>query len=236
MHAPFTMSLQASSQSILSSASETAFRILVVDDHAVFRHGLGLLIEGETDFCVCGEAENASDALEKVQSLKPDIVITDFSLGSTNGIELVKTLKANDPDIMVVMLSMHEDPLFALRALRAGANAYVMKQEGAANVLAALRAVTQGEVYVSPRFRDHLSFQPLRSPGSAQESPIERLSQREREVLQHLGAGKSTREIAESLQLSIKTVETHRAHIKDKLNFRDSRDMVRFAIEWSVQA
>jgi DNA-binding NarL/FixJ family response regulator len=219
-----------------SSDSQSAFRIVVVDDHAVFRHGLGLLIDGESDFSVCGEAESAADALTRVQELGPDIVITDFSLGGTNGIELVKSLKANDPDLMVIMLSMHEDPLYALRALRAGANAYVMKQEGATNVLVALRAVTQGEVYVSPRFREHLSFQPLQSPNSAQSSPIDRLSQREREVLQHLGAGESTREIAEALQLSIKTVETHRAHIKDKLNFRDSREMVRFAIEWSVQA
>lgn len=219
------------------STAETPppLRVLVVDDHAIFRHGILALVKAERAFEVCGEAANAEEALAQLRELRPDMAILDIALGGTNGIELIKLMKAEQPSIQIVMLSMHDESLFALRALRAGAGAYVRKQEAVLNVVSAMRAVSKGEVYLSPRFRDQLAFQAIQSPQNGAPSPVEKLSDRELEVLQHLGIGQSTREIAAALNLSVKTIETHRAHIKEKLNFRYSQEMVRFAIDWCAQ-
>ena len=207
-------------------------RVLVVDDHPVFRHGIISLVNAEPDFVVCGEAEGPDAALQAVKQLKPDVVLLDISLNQANGIDLVAQLKAAQPGLPVLMLSMHDDSLYALRALRAGASGYVMKREALTLVLAGLRTVLKGDVYLSPRFSDRLVFKAIQSREGGKGSPIDKLSDRELEVLKLLGSGLGTKEIAKQLILSAKTVETHRAHIKEKLKLRDAQEMVRFAIEW----
>jgi DNA-binding NarL/FixJ family response regulator len=208
-------------------------RLLVVDDHPVFRHGLKRLMDEVPDLKICGEAETAQEALDAIRRLRPDGVLLDVSLPGTNGIELIKLALAEHPKLAILVLSMHDESLYALRALRAGAKGYVMKREGTANVVDAIRTVMADAIYVSPKLSERLVFKAIYSSENDLGSPIDRLSDRELEVLQLLGAGRSTREIAETLYLSVKTIETHRAHIKKKLGFKDAGEMVKFAIEWA---
>lgn len=207
-------------------------KILIVDDHPVLRHGISQLINNESDLVVCGEAETAPGALEAMRTLRPDLALLDISLQGTNGIELVKLMRAEQPKLPILMLSMHDESLYALRALRAGARGYVMKGEAMDHVLTAIRKVLDGDIYVSPRFSERLVFKAIQSLEGGMGSPVDKLSDRELEVLQLLGKGFGTREIANELHLSIKTIETHRAHIKEKLGFKDAGEMVRFAIDW----
>ncbi len=206
--------------------------VLIVDDHPVLRHGISQLINHEKDLVVCGEADSAPTALEAMRRLKPDLALLDISLQGTNGIELIKLMRAEQPKLPILMLSMHDESLYALRALRAGARGYVMKGEAMEHVLTALRKVLEGDIYVSPRFSERLVFKAIQSLEGGMGSPVDKLSDRELEVLQLLGKGFGTREIANELHLSIKTIETHRAHIKEKLGFKDAGEMVRFAIDW----
>lgn len=206
--------------------------VLIVDDHPVLRHGISQLINNEHDLIVCGEAESAPGALEAMRRLKPDLALLDISLQGTNGIELIKLMRAEQPKLSILMLSMHDESLYALRALRAGARGYVMKGEAMEHVLTAMRKVLEGDIYVSPRFSERLVFKAIQSLEGGMGSPVDKLSDRELEVLQLLGKGFGTREIANELHLSIKTIETHRAHIKEKLGFKDAGEMVRFAIDW----
>ncbi|HEX8295032.1 MAG TPA: response regulator transcription factor [Chthoniobacteraceae bacterium] len=210
-------------------------RVLIVDDHALFRRGLVSLVEADPGFTVCGEVANADHALAAVREMQPDLAIVDVSLAGADGIELVKSMKEERPAMQILVLSMHEESIFALRALGAGARAYIIKQDAPENVVAALRAVTKGESFLSPRFRNQLAFKSLQAMEAGKGSPVDRLTPRESDVLQHLGHGRGTREIAEALELSVKTVETHRAHIKEKLNFRSNDEMVHFAVDWMVQ-
>ena len=210
-------------------------RILIVDDHPVFRHGIGALLAAESDLEICGEADSAPAALDAMRRLKPDVALLDISLQGTNGIELVKLMKAEQPRLPLLMLSMHDESLYALRALRAGARGYVMKAEAMTHVVTAIRKVLKGDIYVSPRFSERLVFKAIQSLEGGMGSPVDKLSDRELEVLQLLGRGFGTREIANELHLSVKTIETHRAHIKEKLGFRDAGEMVRFAIDWVAQ-
>jgi DNA-binding NarL/FixJ family response regulator len=210
-------------------------RVLVVDDHPVFRRGIIALISEQPDLAVCGEADSAPAALEAMRRLQPDVALIDISMPGTNGIELLKSMLAEQPKLAVLMLSMHDESLYALRALRAGAKGYVMKAEAMNNVVGALRKVLGGEVYVSPRFSERLVFKAIHSLDGGMGSPVDKLSDRELEVLQLFGRGFGTREIANELHLSIKTIETHRAHIKEKLGFKDGGEMVRFAIDWVAQ-
>lgn len=208
-------------------------RVLLVDDHAVVRKGLAAIIAEEQDLMVCGEAESAPQALEAMRRFDPDVALLDISMPGTNGIELVKAMLAERPKLPILMLSVHDESLYALRALRAGAKGYLMKAEAVSEVFAALRKVLNGEIYVSPRFGERLVFQAIQSQdGSMLGSPVDKLSDRELEVLHHLGKGHGTREIAAALNLSVKTIETHRAHIKEKLGVKDSDEMVRFALDW----
>lgn len=207
-------------------------RVLVVDDHPIFRHGITALIESEQDLTVCGEANNAGSALEAMRNHEPDIALLDVSLPGTNGIELIKLMKAERPRLVLLVVSMHDESLYALRALRAGARGYVMKAEALTHVLTAIRKVLEGGIYVSPQFSDRLVFKAIQSLEGGMGSPVDKLSDRELEVLQLLGKGNGTREIADELHLSIKTIETHRAHIKEKLGLKDASEMVRFAIDW----
>jgi len=213
----------------------TQKRILIVDDHPVFRRGIAALIGEESDLVVCGEAENAPTALEAMRQLKPDLALLDISMPGTNGIELIKLMLAEQPKLHLLILSMHDESLYALRALRAGAKGYVMKAEAMTHVVAAVRKALTGAVYVSPRFSERLVFKAIQSLEGGMGSPVDKLSDRELEVLQLLGKGFGTREIANELHLSVKTIETHRAHIKEKLGFKDAGEMVRFAIDWVAQ-
>ncbi|MEA3209847.1 MAG: hypothetical protein QOE70_2904 [Chthoniobacter sp.] len=206
-----------------------------MDDHPVFRRGIAALIGEQEDLELCGEAENAPGALEAMRRSKPDLALLDISLPGTNGIELIKLMLAEHPKLLILMLSMHDESLYALRALRAGAKGYVMKAEAMIHVIAALRKVLGGEVYVSPRFSERLVFKAIQSLEGGMGSPVDKLSDRELEVLHLLGRGFGTREIANELHLSVKTIETHRAHIKEKLGFKDAGEMVRFAIDWVAQ-
>jgi DNA-binding NarL/FixJ family response regulator len=210
-------------------------RVLIVDDHPIFRFGLAGLITEQSHLEVCGHADSAPIALDSMRRLKPDLVLLDLSLRGTNGIELIKLMKAEEPTLPILVISMHDEAVFGLRALKAGALGYVMKAEAMNHVAEAISKVMQGKIYVSPKFGEKLIFKAVQSIESGTGSPVDALSDRELEVLQLLGKGHSTRSIADTLHLSVKTIETHRAHIKEKLGFPDSEDMVKFAIDWVAQ-
>jgi DNA-binding NarL/FixJ family response regulator len=203
-----------------------------VDDHPVFRHGISQILEQCRDVEICGQAENAQAALAAMRQHHPDVVLLDVSMPGTNGIELIKLMLAEQPRLHILVVSMHDESLYALRALRAGAKGYVMKQQAMNSVLDALRKVIGGGIYVSPEFSEKLVFKAIHGSDGELGSPVDTLSDRELEVLQLFGRGKSTREIAEALHLSVKTIETHRSHIKEKLGFKDAEKMVKFAVEW----
>jgi DNA-binding NarL/FixJ family response regulator len=207
-------------------------RILLVDDHPIFRHGLEDLLKKQDDLMICGHADSAPAALEKMRNLHPDLAIVDVSINGANGIELVKQMKAEVPHLAILVLSMHDESLYALRALKAGALGYVMKAEALQHVIEAVRRVLDGRIFVSPRFGEQLIFKAVHGSENGAPSPVDRLSDRELEVLMMLGKGHNTKSIAKGLNLSVKTIETHRAHIKEKLGFSDASEMVRFAIDW----
>jgi DNA-binding NarL/FixJ family response regulator len=212
----------------------TKKKILLVDDHPIFRHGLTELLDRQADLVVCGHADSAPAALEQMRQLKPDLAILDITLRGTNGIELVKLMKAEAPHLPILVLSMHDESLYALRALKAGALGYVMKADGVQPVLDAIYRALQGKLFVSQRLGEKLIFKAIHASEGDSPSPVDRLSDRELEVLVMLGRGHSTRSIAKEINLSVKTVETHRAHIKEKLGFADANEMVRFAIDWAA--
>lgn len=207
-------------------------RILLVDDYAIVRDGLTQLLQGEPDLTVCAEAASAEQALDVAAQTQPDLAIVDISLGGANGIELIKNLKTLQPDLRILVLSMHDESHFAERALRAGASGYVMKREARDRIMEAIRTVCAGNIYVSDRLRKSMLHQYLHGTPGAESSPIARLSDREIEVLTLLGRGSSSKEIAERLHLSQKTVDSHRTHLKEKLNLSGATELVRFAFEW----
>lgn len=225
-----TTSSSLSSESSRDTAEP--HRLLIVDDHPVFRHGIGQLLSKLPDITVCGEAENAATALDAMRRLEPEVAMIDVSMPGTNGIELIKLMLAEHPRLLILVVSMHDESLYALRALRAGAKGYVMKQQAMDCFVEALRKVISGGIYVSPQFSERLVFKAIQGSDTDLGSPVDKLSDRELEVLQLFGRGKSTREIAERLHLSVKTIETHRAHIKEKLGFKDAEALVKFATEW----
>lgn len=207
-------------------------RVLLVDDHPMMRAGLAHLIERQPDLTVGGEAANPSEALKALPAAAPDIVLADLTMPGRSGLEFVKDLLAVAPSLPILVVSMHDESVFAERALRAGARGYIMKEAGGEAVVAAIRQILRGEVYVSPamsaRILENLSGRKPR--GSA--SPIEKLSDREFEIFQLIGQGKSTRDIAEQLHLSPKTVDVHRSHLKEKLELKDATSLIRYAVRW----
>jgi DNA-binding NarL/FixJ family response regulator len=215
-----------------STTTAEGTRLLIVDDHPIFRQGIGQLVRSIPGVSICAEAENAAGALEAMRQLQPDVVLLDISMPGTNGIELIKLLLAERPRLRILVLSMYDESLYALRALRAGAKGYVMKQQAMEQVVDALHKVIAGGIYVSPKFGERLVFKAIQGSEGDLGSPVDKLSDRELEVLQLFGHGKSTREVAEALHLSVKTIETHRAHIKSKLGFQHADEMVKFAVEW----
>jgi DNA-binding NarL/FixJ family response regulator len=212
-----------------------AKRIVIVDDHPLFRKGLEELIHSDGTFAVCGEAGNASEGIDVIRKLNPNLVIVDLSLPGANGIELIKNIRAEFPKLPILVLSMHDESLYALRALRAGAEGYVMKHEAMANVIQAIREVFNGRPYLSPAMAAQVITRFAQGPGESSASEIDQLSDRELEILELIGKGNEVRQIAKSLRLSPKTVETHRAHIKEKLNLANARQVGRFAVQWLAQ-
>jgi DNA-binding NarL/FixJ family response regulator len=208
-------------------------RVFVVDDHPIVRQGLALLINREPDLEVCGEAEEARGALDALDGAQPDILIVDISLSGPDGIELIKTIRGRGITVPVLVLSMHDELIYAERALRAGANGYIMKQEATERVLTALRRIRMGDVYLSDRAASRVVQQYVRG-ATAQHPSVSDLSDRELEVFRLIGEGHGTRQIAEALHLSVKTVETHQAHIKEKLTLRTARELVQYAVEWNL--
>lgn len=206
-------------------------RIYIVDDHPMMRDGLRALISGENDLEVCGEAEDAAPALEQIEKLRPDLAIVDITLRSTSGLELIKDLKSRTPDVPALVISMHDESLYAERVLRAGGRGYVMKQEGGKKIMEAIRHVLGGGTFVSPKVSARIldAFSGARPERS---SPIEMLTDREFEVFQLIGRGLSTKEIAAKLHVSAKTIEVHRVNIKQKLNVGTAPELIRFAVRW----
>jgi DNA-binding NarL/FixJ family response regulator len=207
--------------------------VLVVDDHPLFRKGVVQLLHEEPDLEVRAEVSTSNQALGAIRRQKFDLAVVDIGLeGSANGIELTKSIRAEKPKLPVLILSMHDEMLFAERALRAGARGYVMKREALDNFINAVRTVLRGEIFISPNMSKRMVMAHLHGGGGEGASPIERLTDREVEVLQLIGGGREVREIAQQLHLSAKTVEAHRAHIKEKLNLANAREVVRFATRW----
>lgn len=209
--------------------------VFVVDDHPIVRQGLTLLINQEADLAVCGEAEEMHSALPAIQSAHPDILIVDISLNGPDGLELLKNIRITSPRLPVLILSMHDESIYAERALRAGANGYIMKQEATEKVLVALRRILSGEIYVSDRIANSMLRHYVRGANPSEHSSIADLTDRELEVFRLIGEGHGTRQIAEALHLSVKTVESYQAHIKEKLSLRSARELVQHAVQWNVR-
>jgi DNA-binding NarL/FixJ family response regulator len=214
------------------NGKKNAVRVLIVDDHPLLRKGVGQLIDQEKDLSVVGEAEDAQKAITAIEDTKPDIALIDITLNGASGIELLKNVKSRFPKLKMLVLSMHDESVYAHRALRAGASGYIMKQEGSEKVLTAMRKVLRGEVYLSERLGDRMLHTLVNGRTSLTSSPVEELSDRELEVFNLIGQGHGTRPIAEKLHLSIKTIESHRAHIKEKLNLQNATELVHHAIQW----
>jgi DNA-binding NarL/FixJ family response regulator len=209
-------------------------KVFLVDDHPIVRQGLGLLINREPDLVVCGEAENAPSALQRMASAQPDLMVIDISLDGPDGLELLKIIRLKEPILPVLILSMHEESTYAERSLRAGANGYIMKQEATERVLVAIRRILEGKVYLSERLTNKMLEQFVHGAGSSKNDPLMTLSDRELEVYRLIGAGHGTRQIADQLHVSVKTVESYQAHIKEKLSLRNARELVQHAIESTI--
>ncbi len=214
-------------------ATKAVKNILIVDDHPIVRQGIQRLLEQEPDLRINAEAGSAAEALTALRSLKPDAAIIDISLPGTDGLELTKMMRAERPDLPILVLSMHDESLYAERVLRAGANGYLMKQEVAEKIIPAMRKVLSSEIYLSDRAGQRILRDVSGRAGRTDKPSIEKLSDRELEVLRRIGQGQGTRQIAEQLHLSVKTIETYRAHIKDKLNLKNATELIRFAVQWA---
>ena len=209
-------------------------RVLLVEDHSVVRQGLTLLIDDEPDLHVCGGVGSVAEAIEAIDQLKPDIVVADISLGEPSGLELIKLAHDRHPDLPILALSMHDEAVYAERALRAGARGYVMKKEATDRVLTAIRRVLAGEIYLSDRMSNRL-LRKLVHPEQAEDVvPTETLSAREFEVFNLIAKGVGPTEIAQRLNLSVKTIETHRERIKEKLRLRSGAELTRYAVQWHL--
>jgi DNA-binding NarL/FixJ family response regulator len=208
--------------------------VLVVDDHPIVRHGIRRMIELEPDFEVCGEAQTEKEARDAIRELDPDVVIVDISLGHGDGLELVRDVHAQRPELPMLVLSMHDELIYAERLLAAGASGYIMKQAASDQLIIALRQVLDGETYLSEALASALRV--ARETGTSSvvsvADPLHRLSNRELQVLGFIGRGLSSREMADSLSLSIKTVESHRQSLKRKLNLATNAQLLQFAINW----
>ena len=216
-----------------SHESARRVRVLVVDDHPLMREGLTQLLSGEPDFEICEEADSAATALAAVQRLQPEVVVLDLTLGSDDGLAVLRTLREQYPAVRVLVLSMHDEMLYAERLLAMGAHGYVMKQESPEVFLAALRKVSAGEHFVTPAVGSRLFGKLARLREQAPAKGGDRLTGRERDVLREVGRGLGTQEIAAALGMSAKTVDSHRRNIREKLGLASAGDLVRYAVRWA---
>jgi DNA-binding NarL/FixJ family response regulator len=210
-------------------------RIFVVDDHAMFRDGLRRLVDLEPDLVVCGDASNATEAMQRLRQSQSDLVIVDLSLDGTSGIDLIKNIKRDFEDLPVLVVSMHAESLYGDRALRAGAMGYVMKSEPATTVLDAIRKVLGGDVHVSEKMATLVVSKFIQGESDQPPSPLEALSDRELEVFRMLGQGKGTKEIAEEMNVALPTVSTFKNRIKEKLRMKNSTETILYALQWFRQ-
>jgi DNA-binding NarL/FixJ family response regulator len=207
-------------------------RVVVVDDHPLFRERLCQLINNEQDMEICGEAESAQPALQIIRETEPNLAIVDITLKTSSGLELIKSIRALSIGIPVLVLSMHDESLYAERALRAGASGYITKSQEAAQVLFAVRSVLSGKIYLSEEMTSGFLKSLRATGGKAIARPLDRLTDRELQVLDLIGRGRTSRDIAELLKLGVATVDTYRARIKEKMNFRNGMELQHFAIRW----
>ena len=210
-------------------------RIMIVDDHPLVRRGLAELIAEEPGLTVCGDAEDAATAIQQVHSAKPDLVIVDLVLKGGHGIELIKQIRAHNANIKMLVSSMHDESLYAERALHAGASGYINKQETPDKVIEGIREVLVGNFFFSPRMTRQLLHRFVEGRPPAAQLPIQSLSDRELEVFELIGGGRSTREVAEHLTLSVKTVETYRENIKHKLDLKNGAELTQHAVQWVLE-
>lgn len=206
--------------------------VFLVDDHTVLREGLAEMINLSEDLVVCGEAATAEETLERVPGAKPDLILVDLALPEVGGMELIRTLKLRHPEIPTLVLSMHDEAVYAERALRAGARGYIMKHQAIREVRAAIHRVLDGGLYLSRKIADRFVATAVRGPAERETAPIGRLSDREFEVLEMIGLGLGMSEIARRLRLSVKTVETYQAKLKEKLDLPDAGKLAQFARSW----
>lgn len=211
-------------------------RIFIVDDHPVLREGLAQLISHEEDMILVGGAGNAKDSLECIKKAKPDLMIVDISLEGTSGLELTKTVLVTYPKMLILMVSMYDESVYIERVLRAGAKGYVTKREASDRIVLAIRKVMKGEIYVSDKWRERLLNNFVGRNKRTMSSLSEGLTDRELEVLQLTGQGHATSQIAQELYVSIKTIESHYANIKTKLDLKNSHELVQYAVKWSLAA
>jgi DNA-binding NarL/FixJ family response regulator len=207
-------------------------RVLIVDDHPIVRQGLRRMIETEADLVVCGEVQTEREARAAIRALVPDVVIVDISLAQGDGLELVRDVHAQRPELPMLVLSMHDELIYGERLLAAGASGYIMKQAASDQLLVALRRVLSGGIYVSETLAASMGKARVERADGATGDPIERLSNRELQVLSLIGRGLSSREAADGLGLSVKTVETHRQSLKRKLNLATNAQLLQYAINW----
>jgi DNA-binding NarL/FixJ family response regulator len=215
----------------MSEQLSRKYKVLIVDDHPIVRQGISQLIDQEPDFSTCSQAGSAQETLAQMESNPPDILLVDISLDGISGLELIKLLKNRNYKAPILVLSMHDESLYAERALRAGAKGYVMKQEATEKVLTAIRQVLQGELYLSEHMQEKI-LQQILSGDAGGLSPIDLLSDRELEVFRLIGHGNASSDIARKLSRSVKTVETHRSHLKDKLGLKNAAELTHFAVQW----
>src|SRR6267378_3816189 len=216
----------------MNLVKENKARILLVDDHAVVRFGIGNLINRQSDMAVCGEEEDASRALSSISTLKPDLVIADISLKDSSGLELMRNIKAQYTKLPVLVVSAHDESIYAEIAFRAGALGYLMKDQALEKVIPAIRRVLSGAIYVRDALAAKMLQRQVRGQTDISKSPVSGLSDREMEVFQLIGRWKKTRDIAEELHLSIKTIEYHREQIKKKLNLKSAGELTQYATSW----
>jgi len=214
----------------------TKKRIFIVDDHPIVREGLITIINHDKDLAVCGEADEPQEALKAISELRPDVVIVDITLKNSDGIELTKSIKARYPKLPVIVLSIHDESVYAERALRAGAQAYLMKEVVSDNIVTAIRTVLSGEVYVSNTMGKKMLRKLAAGKADTISVPMDSLSDRELEIFRLIGQGYKPSKIAKSMHISVKTVETYRARIKEKLNLADADELLRYAIRWVSSA
>lgn len=212
--------------------SKRNIKVLIVDDHPIFREGLRMVLDAEKDLSICGEAGQSAEALDLIQQSKPDVALVDLTLDQSNGLELLKDIRVRWKSLPVIILTNHDEALYAERCIRAGANGYLMKHNPPEQLIAAIHDVLNGGVSLSESMKNQLLTKVSATHQPPKKDLAEELSDRELQVFELYGKGKSTREIAEILHLSVKTVETHREHIKAKLNFKDGNTLMRAAFQW----